>query len=690
MDASPNSNGIFHSVCPHDCPDSCSILSTVKNGRLVKVAGNPDHPVTQGFLCRKFKDAAKWVYAEDRLLNPMKRVGKKGSGEFAEISWDEALAEITNRWMEVIDESGTQSILPFFGSGTEGLVHGHVAGRRFFNRLGSLQLERTICTKAGRLGYQYTMGTSAGADPTAIDNCDLIVDWGLNSASTNIHQQQFLSKARRNGAKYAVVNPVAVAGAEKAEYFLRPRPGTDAALALAMMQVIIEEGLWHKDFVESRTYGFEELEAHLQNYKPELVEDVTGISGADIRSFARVYGEHSRSFIYVGPGCQRHSNGGMLLRTLACLPALTGAWRHDGCGIYFPTSTCFPADFSRLEGDELRPNPAAKYNMLALGDKLADPDIKSLYVFNGNPAAVLYNQNFVRSGLAREDLFSVVHEKFLTDTARYADIVLPATTQFEQRDVHFSYYHYGLYLNEQAIDPVGESRSNLAVFTHLAQRMGFDDGCFSESEDDIIERILANPAPAVAGIDLAGLYRDGWTPAASDPVHEDFKNLKYPTPSGRIEFYSNTMADDGFEPLPTYQPPQESPDGSPELFERHPMQLLTPSGHSFHNASYGQDTGIGTFEDKPTILVHPNDAASKSISTGDPVRIFNDRGDCRLWAVVTKGVKEGVLSAAGQWWSRHYPDGGNANHTTPDFLADLGGGSAFNSNLVQIERVSDA
>lgn len=681
-----STDGVVHSVCPHDCPDSCSIISTVKDGRLVHVAGDPNHPVTQGFLCRKYSEAPRWVYDQDRLLHPMKNVGKKGEGRFERISWEQALSTVAERWKEMIAVDGPNSILPFFGSGTEGLVHGHVAGRRFFNRLGTLQLDRTICTKAGRLGYQYTMGTSAGADPTAIENCRLVIDWGVNTASTNIHQQQFLNKAIRNGAKYAVINPVTIPGANKADYHLRPRPGTDAALALAMMQVIIEEDQCDDNFVQKFTLGFSELAERVRDYTPEAVENITGVAAADIRAFARAYAENSPSFIYVGPGCQRHSNGGMLLRILACLPALVGAWRHTGGGLYFPTSTCFPADFSDLEGDELRPTAAAKYNMLELGGKLADPAIKSLYVFNGNPAAVLYNQNYIREGLARDDLFTVVHERLLTDTARYADIVLPATSQFEQMDIQFSYYHYGLYLNEQAIEPVGECRSNLKVFADLAGQMGFDDGCFSESEDQIIEQVLANQAPAIAGVDIAGLYQDGWIPAATDPVHEDFKSHHYPTRSGKIEFYSAQMKEDGFDPLPAYTPPLEGPDGSPELFAQYPLQLLTPSGHSFHNASYGQAPGLGRNEKRPTVLVHPKDAKAREIESGEKVRLFNDRGDCRLWAVVSDDIKEGVLVAAGQWWSRHYPDGGNANHTTPDFLADLGGGSAFNSNLVQVER----
>ncbi|MFN8545056.1 MAG: molybdopterin oxidoreductase family protein [Candidatus Binatia bacterium] len=682
-------DGVVHSVCPHDCADTCSILSHVESGRLVRVEGNPAHPVTRGFLCRKVSAAPRRVYAEDRILSPLRRVGAKGEARFEAISWDAALAHIAERWRAILAQDGPRAILPFFGSGTEGLVHGHIAGRRFFNRLGSLQLERTICTRAGRIGYRYTMGSSAGADPMRIADVTLAIDWGVHGASTHLHHQSFLQEARRRGTEYAVINPIAVEGAAGAEHFLQPRPGSDAALALGLMHVIIGERLYDADFVERYTLGFDQLRARAAEYPPERVAALTDVPAAQVRGFARRYAALRPSFIFVGPGCQRHSNGGMTVRTIACLPALVGAWRQPGGGIYYPTSTAFPADFSSLEGEALRREPAAGYNMIHLARLLDGAGVRSLYVFDGNPAAVLYDQRRLRRGLAREDLFTVVHERHLTDTARYADVVLPATTQFEQEDLLFSYYHPSLLWNRQAIAPLGECRSNLTVFRDLARVLGFEEACFRQDEREVIADILALDQPAIAGVDRERLFRDGWAPAGADPEVERFARHDYPTPSGRIELYSERMRAAGLDPLPAYQPPVESREASPELFARHPLHLLSPSGHSIHNSNYGQAPGFRRSEERPLLLVHPEDAAARGIREGDRVRVFNDRGDCALWAHLSTDVRPGVIVAAGQWWSRHYPDGGNVNHTTPDFLADMGGGSAFNTNLVQLEACAE-
>jgi len=674
-------------VCPHDCPDSCSVLAQVEGGRVLRVDGNPDHPVTRGTICRKYREFPSRLYDGARLCSPLKRRGAKGSGDFEEISWEQALAVIGDRWRKIIADDGAHAILPFMGSGTEGLVHGHLAPKRFFNRLGTLQLVRTICTKAGREGYRITMGTSLGADPTRIAEAELVVDWGVNTAATNMHQQTYLKAARRNGAKYAVVNPLAVTGAERAEFFLRPRPGTDGALALSMMRVIAEEDLHDGEFMSRHTLGGDEFMERLRDYPPERGEAITGVAADDIRSFARAYAESAPSFIYVGPGCQRHSNGGMTLRTLACLPALTGAWRHPAGGLYFPTSTCFPADFESLEGGELRPNPAAGYNMIHLGRMLEGEGIKSLYVLNGNPASVLYDQNRLRKGLVRDDLFTVVHERFLTDTARFADIVLPATTQFEQNDIHFSYYHPSLLLNRQAVRPPVGCRSNLDTFRALAVEMGFADDCFGDDEEAVIGQVLGLEAPAVRGVDREMLDREGWSPAGVDPAQAAFVRHRYPTPSGRIELRSEREAALGRDPLPGYVPPKESRDGSPDLFQQYPLQFITPSAHSIHNSNYGEREGFREDEREPRLLIHPGDARRRGIGEGQPVRVHNRRGECRLLAQVTEDVRPGVVAARGQWWDWRYVDGANANFTTPDFPADLGGGSAFNSNLVEVTAI---
>jgi len=660
-------------------------VATVQDGRLERVTGNSRHPVTRGYICRKYAEWPHRIYDASRLTQPMRRAGPKGSGRFEPIGWDEALAEIGGKWRQILAESGPYAILPFFGSGTEGLVHGHIAPRRFFNRLGSLQPVRTICTRAGREGYRATMGASAGADPTRIRDARLVIDWGANTAATNLHQQIFLKEARSAGAKYVVINPIAVTGAEKADLFLRPRPGTDAALALAVMHVVVREGRVDARFVAKHTLGFEKLRARLAEYPPEEAARITGVPAAEILALARHYGGSPRSFIYVGPGCQRHSNGGMTVRTIACLPGLTGAWRYPAGGVYFPTSTGFPADFSSLEGEDLRPNPAAGYNMIRLGAMLEGHAVRGLFVCNGNPASVLYNQNLVRRGLRREDLFTVVHERALTDTARFADIVLPATTQFEQNDLLFSYYFPSLALNRQAIPPVGGARSNLDLFQELARVMGFEDAAFNESEQAVAERVLALEQPAIQGTDRAALERSAWAPAGADPVHAAFARHDYPTPSGRIEFFSESLAKMGKDPLLCYVPPRESPDGSPALFARFPLQLITPSGHSIHNTNYADRPGFPGDEKAPVLYVNPDDAAPRAIRDERMVRVFNNRGAFVLTARVSSCVRKGVVAAPGQWWDCRYPRGTCANVTTPDFPADMGGGSAFNSNLVEIE-----
>ncbi len=684
----PPLDGVVRGVCPHDCPDCCSVLYHVREGRLRRIEGNPDHPTTRGFICRKFALSPKRIHSLDRLQHPLRRRGPKGSAQFERISWTAAIEEIRGRWQSIIAESGPRSILPFFGSGTEGLVNGRIAGRRFFNRLGSLQLERTICTKAGRTGFDYTMGSSIGADPRSVADCELIVLWGCNIACTNIHQQALVHEAQARGAILVVINPMQVKGSSRADLVIQPRPGTDAALALAIMHVIIRDDLHDRSFVERHTLGFEQLRERVAGYPPAIVEGIAGVPAADIETLAAWYASTENSFIYIGPGCQRHSNGGMTVRTISCLPALTGAWAQRGGGAYFPTSTAFPVETEALEGVAMRPNPPAGYNMIELGAMLTGPDagVRSLYVFNGNPAATLYNQERLRRGLAREDLFTVVHEQYLTDTARYADIVLPATSHAENLDLLFSYYHFGVMLNRPAIEPVGESRSNLDTFRLLAEAMGFRDPCFRQDAWEVIEDILGLGHPALASVSAGRLLEDGWCPATVEAAHAMVRDDRFPTPSGRIEFHSRRMADDGFDPLPAYVPPREGRELTPSLHQRYPLYLITPASCSFHKSSHARGRGWERREDRPTLVIHPHDAQARGIAHDDEVRVFNDRGEFVLWAAVDDGVRPGVVVATGLWWDERYPERRNANHTTPDLPGDMGGGSTFNTNLVEVAR----
>ena len=680
---------VVRNVCAHDCPDRCAILSRVVDGRLVEVRGDPDHPVTKGFLCRKMRHYPRWIYGRERLLHPLKRAGPKGSGRFRKITWEQAAAAIARRWKAIIAADGPEAILPFYGSGNEGIVHGDLAGKRFFNRLGALQLDRTICTKGGRTGYHYTMGSSAGADPRAIARCGMVVAWGTNTAATNVHHLPLLREARANGAHYAVVNPVRIGGAKGAQHLLQPLPGTDAALALGMMHVIVAEDLYDRDFVERCTHGFAALKQRLREYPLARVQGITGVPAAQIRRFARAYAERQPAFIYLGSGCQHHSNGGMMVRTIACLPALVGAWREPGGGIFYPTSTRLPLSWRALEGEDLRPRPPRSYNMNRLGRMLSgtDPRVLSLYVFDGNPAAVLFDQNRLRQGLRRDDLFTVVHELFMTDTARYADIVLPATSMFEHVELLASYYDLSLNLNQLAIEPLGECKSNLDTFSLLAAALGFEESCFRRSPWDVIAEILSLDEPALHGITPDRLMERGYAPLSRDRAGAPFTQGRFATPSNRIELYSEAMAEARLDPLPAYVPLRESRQAAPELFERYPLHLLTSSGHSFLNSNFAQAAGLTELERRPTAVIHPDDAEPRGIAEGDLVHIVNDRGSCVLWAAVRDEVRPGVVVSAGQWWDRCYPVGANANHTTPDFLADMGGGSAFNTNLVEVEKV---
>jgi anaerobic selenocysteine-containing dehydrogenase len=685
-------NKELRNVCPHDCPDTCGIISHVKNGKLIKVKGDPDHFLTRGFLCQKVMNYPERVYSPDRVLYPLKRIGGKGSGKFERISWDKAIDTITSKFKDIISKCGNESILPFSGSGTLGLVNGNVAGKRFFNRLGASSLDRTICSKGGRIGYKYTLGASFGADPLAIPQSRLIISWGTNPYYTNIHQIPLIKEAKKNGAYYVVINPNRVQSVEMADLFIQPAPGSDAALALGMMNIIINNSLYDREFVKNYTEGFEALSERVQEYPLDRVEDITGVDEEIIRKFAAVYAVRKPSFIYAGSGMQHHTNGGMMIRTISCLPGLTGAWKYPGGGMFYPTSEAFPVMWDILVGSDLCPGPQRSINMNQLGQTLlnAEPGVYGLYVYNSNPAAVLFNQRKVIEGLKREDLFTVVHEQLLTDTARYADIVLPATTEFEHTDLHHSYFHLSLQLNEPAIEPLGESRPNIDTFNILAKSMGFQDNCFDETAIDIINRALEIDSCYLRGITLERLRNEGAIRLSiPGEFHMPYKDLKFPTPSGKIEFYSEKMKLDGYDPLPAHISIGEGPLTSPALYKKYPIYLLTPSARSFLNSNFANIRNTRSDDKRPTLELNIRDAEQRGIKTGNLVRVFNERGEFTLWASVGDDVKEGVAVNKGIWWNNLSPGGCNSNQTTPDRLADMGGGSTYNTNLVQIERVNN-
>lgn len=673
-------------ICPHDCPDTCGIIAHVRDGRLVAVSGDPDHPTTRGFLCAKAQHYVDKVYSPDRVLTPLKRVGAKGEGRFKAISWDEALETIFKRFQEIIASNGADSILPYSYYGTMGVLSADSMDRRFFNRLGAARLERTICSAAGRAGYDFTIGAALGTDPETTVEARFIIVWGGNTTTSNVHQMPFFLEAKRRGARLVVIDPRRTRTADLADEFLPVYPGTDGALALAMMNVIIHDRLYDQDYVAATTLGFEELAQRVKDYPPERVAAIVGLDAETIRRLAREYATTQPSFIRIGMGLQRHSNGGLAVRTIACLPSLVGSWRYRGGGALYSNSGAFPFDAQALERPDLVIGRPRTLNMNQLGQALLDNQrpIRALYVYNSNPLAIAPNQRKVLAGLRREDLFTVVHEMHMTDTTAYADVVLPATSQFEQTDLFRSYWHLYLQLNEPAIAPLGQARSNFVVFRQLAQRMGFAEPCFRDSEDDVLRQALGNDHPFFHGITLERLRREGRVRVNLPPA--PFADGAFPTPSGKVEFRSQRMEKLGLDPLPFFVPSAESPTGSPELHARYPLTLITPAALHFLNSSFANIPALIQAEKRPTVEISPEDAAARGIAEGDLVRVWNDRGEFWGHAAVGDKVRPGVVCSTSVWWNRFSPGGVNCNQTTPDRLSDLGRGATFFTNLVQVER----
>ncbi len=686
-----------HSVCSHDCPDACSVLVDVENRRATRVRGNPDHPVTRGFLCAKVARYLDRVYSPDRLLYPMRRTGAKGAGRFERISWDQALDEIAARFRSIAARYGPEAILPYSYAGTMGYLNGSGMDRRFFHRLGASLLARTICSDAGAAGLTATQGLRAGVEPEQFPRARLILAWGANILATNVHLWPFIVEARRNGAKFYVIDPHLNRTGRQADWFLPIHPGSDTALALGMLHVIIGEGLYDADYVERYTLGFDDLRERVKQYPPERVAALTGIAAPDVVRLAREYAAARPSVIRLNYGIQRSERGATAVRTVAMLPAVTGAWRDAGGGLQLSTSHAFRLRRDRLEMPELCEKALGRkprtINMVELGRVLTgplDPPVKALFVYNSNPAAVCPDQNRVLAGLRREDLFTVVSEQFQTDTADYADILLPATTFLEHTDLYFAYGHYYLQLARPAIAPLGEATSNVELFRRLARRMGFDDPCFDDTEDDMIRALLSSDHPWVRGITLDELDREHSVRLRISQPGTPFLPFAqggFETPSGKCELRAESVAAAGLDPVPDYTPPTESRFGDPALRRRFPLELVCPKSSELVNSTFGNlpaGSAAGA-----RLELHPDDAASRGIRDGDLVRVFNARGDCRLIASVGPTVARGVVCAGAVRWAKLSPGGRNINALTSQRLTDLGGGPTFYSTLVEVERAGD-
>jgi len=678
---------IVKTTCALDCPDTCGMLVTVENGRVTRLQGDPDHPVTRGFLCHKVANYDRRVYSPLRILHPGRRVGAKGEGKFARITWDEALDEIATRFKAIVREFGGEAILPYSYGGSLGVIQ-RLSGHRFFYRLGASRLLRTICDPAAMAGWEMTIGKGISTDLAQAERSDFIVIWGMNIAATNLHFVPIVKAARKRGARVVQIDPYRNRTSHLADEQLMLRPGTDGALALGLMNVLIREDLVDHDYIQKYTLGYEALrERVLAGYSVERVSRITGVSEEQIVRLGRGYGRARAPFLRVGFALTRHENGGMAMRTIACLPGLVGAFSKPGGGAHHETAEAFELNTDRLKGEELFKPATRQINMVKLGEVLLEekhPPVQALYVYNCNPAAIAPDQTRVHGGLRREDLFTVVHEQVHTDTVDFADVVLPAPTFLEYLDLYKSYGHYYLQAGKPAIEPLGEAKPNLEVFRLLARRMGFADACFDDTELDLMKQALETSSRFLEGVDLerlkAGEPQRISVPAESDPFAEGFY-----TPSGKLEFYSEKMARLGLDPLPSYQPCSESPENHAR-HEKFPLQLLAPPSVHFLNSTFGAVEEQRRRMGKPALKIHPSDARARQIRSGDAVRVSNDRGDCQFNAEVTEDTRPGVVVAEGLWWAKHMPGGRSVNALISTRLTDLGGGSTFQCNLVEVAR----
>lgn len=687
---------IVKGACPHDCPDCCAMLVTVESQsdgswRAVDVRGDPDHPVTRGFLCTKVDRYLERTYHPERVLTPMRRAGAKGEGRFVRASWDEAVSDIAARLQAAAAAHGPQSILPYSYAGTMGYVQSASMDRRFFHALGASLLDRTICSTAGSVGMQMTVGQNLGTDTEAVVGAQLILLWGTNTLTSNPHLWPFVREARERGAQVVAIDPLATRTTKQCDRHLMIRPGTDAALALGMMHVLFAEGLADRDYQARFCVGADQLEARVREWTPERTAAVCELPAADVVRLAREYGAAKPAFIRVNYGLQRHAGGGMAVRCIASLPAVAGHWRHPAGGVQLSTSAAFKFNKPALERPDLIPPGTRTINMSRIADALtADdagvggPPVRALVVYNSNPGAVAPDRTRVRTGLARPDLFTVVLEHFLTDTARYADWVLPATTQLEHWDVHFAYGHYYLTLNAPSIAPLGESLPNSEIFRRLAAAMGLTDPCFRDDDETLIRQALASGHPHMAGITLERLKAHGWVRLNVPQPWAPYAEGGFPTPSGKCELVSARMAAQGLDPVPAFIPPRESREADPALAARFPLTLISPPAHQFLNSTFVNVDSLRRKAGAPQLRIHPDDAAPRSITPGLTVRCFNARGAFRALADVTTEVKPGVVSAPSIWWGRYATDGMNANDTTSTALTDLGGGATFYDNLVEV------
>jgi anaerobic selenocysteine-containing dehydrogenase len=658
---------LVRGACPHDCPDTCAMHVTVEDGRATKITGDPDHPITVGFLCGKVSNYLERVYSDERILHPLVREG----GDFRRASWEEAIDIAAEGLLRARKEFGGESILPYSYMGTQGLIQGNVMSARVMHALGASNLERTICATAGYVGTAMAHGISPEVDPEEWPNARYLLVWGWNPLSTAPHLWRKLLDARKQGARLVVVDPFRSRTARVADEHLRPLPGTDGALAIGMMRAIVDAGLHDEDWCRAHADGYDELLAELERTS---VEECAAICGVDAEAIARVGREFASTrpaLLRLGVGAQRHAGAPAAYSTIASLPALTGAWKDRGGGCsYIPLATAGAISSHALEREDLREQPGRTINMSRLGEALTDPDlvppVKALVCWNSNPAAIAPDQERVLEGLRRDDLFTVVLEQFMTDTAQHADVVLPATTQLEHLDVLFSWGHHYVTWNEPAIEPVGEAKPNTETFRLLAARLGLEDPCFRDSDGDLVDALLENFAEN-------GLRERGWTKVDLGQGPVPHADGGFGTETGRVALHAR------------YEPPAEVADS--ELADRFPLALVTPKTHLFLNSTFANQRRQHAAQPQPELVISPADASPRGIEDGVQVRVFNDRGAFECAARVSEDARPGVLVAPMGWWNRDYAGGRSAQATTPQLLTAEGNAPTFNDNRVEGERL---
>ena len=676
---------LIRGACPHDCPDTCALLTTVENGVAIKVQGNPDHPQTDGVLCTKVSRYTERTYHPERILTPLKRVGKKGEGRFEAVSWDDALNDIAAR-LKAISARNPLAIVPYSYAGTMGLVQGEGMAARFLNRLGGSHLHRSICAEAGGKAMEYTLGAKVGMKVEHYAQAKLIIIWGSNSIGSNLHFWRYAQIAKRNGAKLICIDPRKTETADKCHEHIALLPGTDAALALAVMHELIVNDWLDHDYIQQYTLGWDALKARALQWSPERAAEVCGISVAQIKSLAFDYGQsfvnNTPAAIRLNYGVQRVKGGGNAVRAVACLPALIGAWRHAGGGMLLSSSGSYGIQKAVLERPDLaKGKPTRTINMATIGDDLLreasidfGPKIEALLVYNSNPVAIAPNSTQVVKGFAREDLFSVVLEHFQTDTADYADYILPATTQMEHWDIHRSYGHTDVLLNRPAIAPVGQSKHNTQIFRELAKRMGFEDACFDDDDETLCRQAFGDT------INFDELLDKGFVtmPIADAP----FAHGNFPSPSGKCEFVSERLEQQGLDGLPDHIPNHEVLGSS----KQYPLAMISPPARNFLNSSFVNVKSLRDIEGEPIVEIHETDALARGIQSGDVVDVFNARGHYQSKAVISNRARPGVVNGLGVWWRKLGLNHTNVNEVTSQLLTDIGQGPVFYDCLVEVKR----